>query len=240
MNCKRPQQFTVHSDNSACSTTRSTAERREWPSPMLPALQALPSSTTRVHIVASGDPLLHGIGGTLIRLLRRRKGDGAAACVGGDAGVRPNGVDRARHRGDQPGHRTAAHRGAPRRPGNRAVERPVHTECPDPPAHRARPRRFRGQRARTGRRPRRTPPRRHRAPVGRGRATRRRRPQRDRRPIPARRAHRAIARRRVRPRRADHQTRHPRGDPGGTGAAAGGAVVGCRRGLGQHRRRMVP
>ena len=45
-----------------------TAPRREWPSPMLPALQTLPVDDTNVHVVASGDPLLHGIGGTLIRL----------------------------------------------------------------------------------------------------------------------------------------------------------------------------
>ncbi|SPM32193.1 precorrin-6y C5,15-methyltransferase (decarboxylating) subunit CbiE [Mycobacterium terramassiliense] len=45
------------------------APRREWPSPMLPALQRLPvDSAADVHVVASGDPLLHGIGGTLIRL----------------------------------------------------------------------------------------------------------------------------------------------------------------------------
>ncbi len=45
------------------------APRHEWPSPMLPALQALPVDTaTDIHVVASGDPLLHGIGGTLIRL----------------------------------------------------------------------------------------------------------------------------------------------------------------------------
>jgi precorrin-6B C5,15-methyltransferase / cobalt-precorrin-6B C5,C15-methyltransferase len=45
------------------------AIRREWPSPMLPALQKLPvDATDDVHVVASGDPLLHGIGGTLIRL----------------------------------------------------------------------------------------------------------------------------------------------------------------------------
>jgi precorrin-6Y C5,15-methyltransferase (decarboxylating) len=43
------------------------APRREWPSPMLPALEALPVDD-EIHIVASGDPLLHGIGGTLIRL----------------------------------------------------------------------------------------------------------------------------------------------------------------------------
>ena len=45
------------------------APRREWPSPMLPALQTLPvDAGGDLHVVASGDPLLHGIGGTLIRL----------------------------------------------------------------------------------------------------------------------------------------------------------------------------
>ncbi|MGH3678472.1 MAG: precorrin-6y C5,15-methyltransferase (decarboxylating) subunit CbiE [Mycobacterium sp.] len=42
-----------------------TAQRREWPSPMLPALRELPAG---VHVLASGDPMLHGIGVTLIRL----------------------------------------------------------------------------------------------------------------------------------------------------------------------------
>ena len=41
------------------------AERREWPSPMMPALRALPDD---VHVLASGDPMLHGVGGTLMRL----------------------------------------------------------------------------------------------------------------------------------------------------------------------------
>lgn len=49
------------------------APRREWPSPMLPALEALPPDGPDVHIVASGDPLLHGIGGTLIRLFGAEK-----------------------------------------------------------------------------------------------------------------------------------------------------------------------
>ncbi|MFN0143674.1 MAG: precorrin-6y C5,15-methyltransferase (decarboxylating) subunit CbiE [Mycobacterium sp.] len=44
-----------------------TAPRHPWPTPMLPALEALPVNDD-VHVVASGDPLLHGIGGTLIRL----------------------------------------------------------------------------------------------------------------------------------------------------------------------------
>ncbi|MBV8928675.1 MAG: precorrin-6y C5,15-methyltransferase (decarboxylating) subunit CbiE [Mycobacteriaceae bacterium] len=45
------------------------ASRREWPSPMLPALRTLlDDSEGDVHVLASGDPLLYGIGGTLIRL----------------------------------------------------------------------------------------------------------------------------------------------------------------------------
>lgn len=46
-----------------------SAPRRQWPSPMLPALQTLlDDHESDIHVVASGDPLLHGIGGTLIRL----------------------------------------------------------------------------------------------------------------------------------------------------------------------------
>jgi precorrin-6B C5,15-methyltransferase / cobalt-precorrin-6B C5,C15-methyltransferase len=45
------------------------AARRQWPSPMLPALRTLLDGVDGdVHVVASGDPLLHGIGNTLIRL----------------------------------------------------------------------------------------------------------------------------------------------------------------------------
>ncbi|MGA5466505.1 precorrin-6y C5,15-methyltransferase (decarboxylating) subunit CbiE [Mycobacterium sp. NPDC050041] len=44
-----------------------SAQRREWPSPLLPALAALGDATGDVHVVASGDPMLHGIGATLIR-----------------------------------------------------------------------------------------------------------------------------------------------------------------------------
>jgi len=47
-----------------------TAPRRAWPVPMLPALQGLLDGAPEgdIHVVASGDPLTHGIGGTLIRL----------------------------------------------------------------------------------------------------------------------------------------------------------------------------
>jgi precorrin-6B C5,15-methyltransferase / cobalt-precorrin-6B C5,C15-methyltransferase len=45
------------------------AARREWPSPMLPALRTLlDGADGDVHVIASGDPLLHGVGNTLIRL----------------------------------------------------------------------------------------------------------------------------------------------------------------------------
>ncbi|WP_375486376.1 precorrin-6y C5,15-methyltransferase (decarboxylating) subunit CbiE [uncultured Mycobacterium sp.] len=43
------------------------ATRWQWPSPMLPALQDLLDDEADVHVLASGDPLLYGIGGTLIR-----------------------------------------------------------------------------------------------------------------------------------------------------------------------------
>lgn len=47
-----------------------TAPRHAWPSPMMPALETVfdDHPDTDVHVVASGDPLLHGIGGTLIRM----------------------------------------------------------------------------------------------------------------------------------------------------------------------------
>jgi precorrin-6Y C5,15-methyltransferase (decarboxylating) len=46
-----------------------SAVKRPWPTPMLPALRTLlDDADGDVHVVASGDPLLHGVGGTLIRL----------------------------------------------------------------------------------------------------------------------------------------------------------------------------
>ncbi|MFC7642034.1 precorrin-6y C5,15-methyltransferase (decarboxylating) subunit CbiE [Streptosporangium lutulentum] len=47
------------------------AERVAWPSPLLPALPALIASHRgrRVCVLASGDPMFHGIGTTLVRLL---------------------------------------------------------------------------------------------------------------------------------------------------------------------------
>ena len=46
-----------------------TAARRPWPSPMVPALRTIQDGTDGdVHVVASGDPLLHGVGSVLIRM----------------------------------------------------------------------------------------------------------------------------------------------------------------------------
>ena len=47
------------------------AERRAWPSPMLPALPELLAERhhRRLAVLASGDPMFYGIGGTLVRLL---------------------------------------------------------------------------------------------------------------------------------------------------------------------------
>jgi len=46
-----------------------TAVKRAWPSPMLPALRTLlDDAEGDVHVVASGDPLLYGVGNSLIRL----------------------------------------------------------------------------------------------------------------------------------------------------------------------------
>ncbi|WP_396930428.1 precorrin-6y C5,15-methyltransferase (decarboxylating) subunit CbiE [Mycolicibacterium sp.] len=45
-----------------------TAERREWGQPFLGGLQAVRDFDGDVHVVASGDPMLHGVGSSLIRL----------------------------------------------------------------------------------------------------------------------------------------------------------------------------
>ncbi|AKK30541.1 bifunctional cobalt-precorrin-7 (C(5))-methyltransferase/cobalt-precorrin-6B (C(15))-methyltransferase [Mycobacterium sp. EPa45] len=45
-----------------------TAERREWGKPFLQALCAIRDFDGDVHVVASGDPMLHGVGASLIRV----------------------------------------------------------------------------------------------------------------------------------------------------------------------------
>ncbi|WP_134147705.1 precorrin-6y C5,15-methyltransferase (decarboxylating) subunit CbiE [Mycobacteroides salmoniphilum] len=44
------------------------AECRVWPSPLLPALSTMFDGLGDVHVLASGDPMLHGVGTTLTRL----------------------------------------------------------------------------------------------------------------------------------------------------------------------------
>jgi precorrin-6Y C5,15-methyltransferase (decarboxylating) len=44
------------------------AERRRWSSPMLGMAETLGDVDGDVHVVASGDPMLHGVGGLLIKL----------------------------------------------------------------------------------------------------------------------------------------------------------------------------
>jgi precorrin-6Y C5,15-methyltransferase (decarboxylating) len=49
-----------------------TAARRRWPQPMVPALKTMfDDGDDDIHVVASGDPLLHGIASTLIRICGR-------------------------------------------------------------------------------------------------------------------------------------------------------------------------
>jgi precorrin-6Y C5,15-methyltransferase (decarboxylating) len=45
------------------------AERRQWSSPMLGMVETLGGIEGDVHVVASGDPMLHGVGRLLIRLM---------------------------------------------------------------------------------------------------------------------------------------------------------------------------
>jgi precorrin-6Y C5,15-methyltransferase (decarboxylating) len=46
-----------------------SAERRPWPSPMLGTVETLRDNDGDVHVLASGDPMLHGVGRLLIKLL---------------------------------------------------------------------------------------------------------------------------------------------------------------------------
>jgi precorrin-6Y C5,15-methyltransferase (decarboxylating) len=45
------------------------AERRQWPSPLLEVLDTLRAIDGDVHVLASGDPMLHGVGRLLIRMI---------------------------------------------------------------------------------------------------------------------------------------------------------------------------
>ena len=143
------------------------APRREWPSPMLPALQRLLDDHAEdVHVVASGDPLMHGIGGTLIRLFGPDRvtvlphvSSVTLACARMGWNV---------HDTEVISLVTAQPHTAVRRGGQAIV---LSSDRSTPKAlavllNASRPRRFRGQRARAARRPSRASPRRHRAGVG--------------------------------------------------------------------------
>jgi precorrin-6Y C5,15-methyltransferase (decarboxylating) len=45
------------------------AERRQWPSPMLDVLDTLRATDGDAHVLASGDPMLHGVGRLLIGMI---------------------------------------------------------------------------------------------------------------------------------------------------------------------------
>jgi precorrin-6Y C5,15-methyltransferase (decarboxylating) len=62
-----------------------SAQRQPWPSPMLPALPELLAERhrRRLAVLASGDPMFYGIGGTLVRLL----GAGSVRIIAGVSSV---------------------------------------------------------------------------------------------------------------------------------------------------------
>ncbi|MCW2563514.1 MAG: precorrin-6y C5,15-methyltransferase (decarboxylating), CbiE and CbiT subunit, partial [Mycobacterium sp.] len=45
------------------------AEHRQWPSPMLDVLDTLRAIDGDAHVLASGDPMLHGVGRLLIAMI---------------------------------------------------------------------------------------------------------------------------------------------------------------------------
>ena len=122
-NCEAPQSFTDRKRQlDLLDDTVPAARRRVAVTDAARAAKRCSTSARDdVHVVASGDPLLHGIGGTLIRLFGRDK-----------VRVLPHvsSVTLACARMGWTVHDTevislvtaaAAHRGAPRRPGDRAV-----------------------------------------------------------------------------------------------------------------------
>ena len=163
------------------------AERREWPSPMLPALHTLLDDVDGdVHVVASGDPIAARDRRTLIRLYGPDRvavlphvSSVTLACARVGWAVQDTEVISLVTG-------ATAHRGAPRRSGRGAVPRRRDPGHAGPTAHRHRPRRFRDHGARAARRAGRAAPRRHRPRLGGQPAGRRRRSQRHRRAVPAR------------------------------------------------------
>ena len=194
-----------------------------------------------VVALASGDPLVSGIGTTLIALLGDGRRTHRAGGVVGRAGPGPDGLvgrDQRRRDRRRPGPARRPARARARSPGPGAV---VRRDAP-PPSWREllAERGVRRQRDDRARRPRR----------GRGVPASTRRPRPGPRPAPAlnvialelrgpvgRRVGRRAARRRLRARRPAHQARPARLRPGPARAAARPAAVGRRRRrrLGRHR-----
>lgn len=217
-----------------------TAARREWPTPMLPALQALLEGVDGdVHVVASGDPLLHGVGSSLIRLYGAERvtvlphvSSVTLACSRLGWAVQEIEVI-SLVQGDP---HTAVRRGGQAVVMSRdgATLRRWHACSPTPVA--ATPRSACSSNSAVLQSAAEPPP----HATGRRDHGRRRRPQRGRGALPARRAAtRGAARRDVRQRRPAHQATGAGGDAGGAGAAARSTAVGCRRRIGQRRDRMV-
>lgn len=74
----RAAELVVGSERQLASIPETGAERRRWPSPLAPMLDDLEAINGRdVCVLASGDPMLHGIGATLAR----RLGPGGVAVV---------------------------------------------------------------------------------------------------------------------------------------------------------------
>jgi precorrin-6B C5,15-methyltransferase / cobalt-precorrin-6B C5,C15-methyltransferase len=66
----RAAELLVGSERQLAGVPDSGAERRAWPSPMAPMLDELEAIADReVCVLASGDPMLHGVGATLVKRL---------------------------------------------------------------------------------------------------------------------------------------------------------------------------
>ena len=74
-----------------------------------------------VHVLASGDPMLHGIGVTLVRMFGAEQVRVLPHVSSVTLACARLGWAATEARGDQPGHRRPRHRGAPWRACDRAV-----------------------------------------------------------------------------------------------------------------------
>ena len=119
-----PQSFTGPRGNSTCSTTRWPPLAGSGRHRCCPRCERLPvdDHCRDIHVVASGDPMLHGIGGTVVPAFGPDKvavlphvSSVTLACARMGWNVHDTEVIRS-------GHGEPSHRGTPRRPGDRAVQ----------------------------------------------------------------------------------------------------------------------